>query len=617
MTTYPRCIDSIFSALSDSAFLLDVDGKIDRMNPIAQHCFNQLNPGSTLEALADAISWNEASETIARSRDDQRTMISVVRNDAGLAMFEVTCTPVHLGDDQPDAMLIQVANVMGEALMDERYRVLARVFNSITEGVLILDMNGRVTGMNRSAANLLHVREEDVHLEPMGRIFRFRDARMWEDFWKSFKDGERVEINADLELPGDRVLPCSISLSPLEEDRPAHKGFALILKDRSPQIEMQHNLIQMEKLNSLGKLVAGFAHELNNPLTSVIGFAQLLLADRNEARNLQEIEVIHKHALRCKEIIDNLLAFARKSAPAKTEVDINAVITNTADLLGYQLKRSGIRVVLDLDRSAPVVIADPSQMQQVFVNLIENSRYELVHRKGPGEIRMSTHAAENRVVIRIADNGPGFTGETLDRIFDPFFTTKPGGEGTGLGLSLSYGFMQEHGGTLNARNLDSGGAEFEISLPTIASLERSEKGDETADQELQPAFEGGKKKVLIVDDEEQVGHLIENLLAPQGIKVIKAISGCDCIHALQESEVDLILLDIRLPDIDGLKLKDAIVRQWPCYGNRVLLLTGDTIDERVYANATSKDDMDEVITKPFNIHALKSRIFNSLMEKVT
>ncbi|MFH2000263.1 MAG: ATP-binding protein [Planctomycetota bacterium] len=617
MTIFPQCIESFFSALTDSAYLLDIHGRIKQVNPIALNSFNSIQVGSSIDDLAETIGWSEAVPGFEQCRDEQRTVFQVVRDASGMAMFEVTCTPIFIAGDQPEAVLIQVANVVGEALMDERYRVLSRVFNSMIEGVLTLDMKGRITGMNRSAAALLRVREEDVHLEPVEKIFCFRDAEVWEVYWKAFEQCKRIEVNADLELPGDRVLPCSISLSPLDEDQGSYRGFAVTLKDRSAQIEIQHNLIQMEKLNSLGKLVAGFAHELNNPLTSVIGFAQLLLASRKKVRDHDEIAIIHQHALRCKKIIDNLLAFARKSSPQKVEVDINEIIVNTAELLKYQFERNNIQIHLELDDAAPFVRADPSQMQQVFVNLLENSRYELANREEPGEIQMSTRVVDNRVVIKVADNGPGFTAENLDRIFDPFFTTKPGGEGTGLGLSLSYGFMQEHGGTLNARNLPAGGAEFEISIPKLYDKDAKQAVVQQESLEKEKEFHGSDKKVLVVDDEEQVCHLIGNLLSPLGIEVMKAHSGLEALSVLKQFEFDLILLDIRLPDSNGAELKEQIMKQRPEYGSRILLLTGDTIKERRTDPLEAVHCHDEVITKPFNIHVLKQRIFDALTEKTS
>lgn len=463
------CVDSFLSVLHDAAFLVDSDGRIVHANDIALATISGVSKGASIEDLADALGWDKADEALQSCLHDERSVFHVLRNKTGKALYELTCAPISDADCGTGAVLISVVNVAGEALMDERFRMLDRVFHSISEGVLTLDLNGRITGMNRSASELLSVSEEAVNLTYWEKVVPLVEAGARNRCLKALQLRERVELNTEILLSDDTKLPCYLSLSPLINEEEACLGYAVILKDRTVQLEMERNMVQMEKLNSLGKLVAGFAHELNNPLTSVIGFSQLLLGQGGEENVHDEVGNIYKHALRCKKIIDNLLTFARKSIPEKKAVQLNDVVSNTMDLLAYQLERDGIKIVLRLTEDLPAVNADASQMQQVLVNLIENSRYELYHQTKDRIITVRTEKLGDRAVVRIQDNGPGIQQHAMDKIFDPFFTTKPVGEGTGLGLSLSFGILQEHGGTLRVVNRPSSGAEFEICLPVHAS----------------------------------------------------------------------------------------------------------------------------------------------------
>jgi two-component system NtrC family sensor kinase len=349
--------------------------------------------------------------------------------------------------------------------MEMKSHTLNHAFERVTEGVLILDENQRVTGLNASARALLDVRESAVKLESIEKLFRFKHPADFRRFTQAFQANEELELNTDLVLDDAREIPCTISMTGLEWGGGHPIGTMIILKDRKAQINMERRLIQMGKMNALGNLMAGFAHELNNPLTSVIGFSELFKGTCEDGSIREEMGVIHSHAVRCKKIVDNLLAFAREQKQAKKLIDINAVIRTTIDLFRYHLERNGIKIRLDLDPGLPMTLADAAQIQQVLVNLIANARYELTRLEKPGVIAVATEHRDGKVMIRVMDSGPGIPDEMMDRIFDPFFTTKPDGMGTGIGLSSTRGIMQGHDGSVSVRNLTSGGAEFLITLP--------------------------------------------------------------------------------------------------------------------------------------------------------
>jgi CheY-like chemotaxis protein len=272
-----------------------------------------------------------------------------------------------------------------------------------------------------------------------------------------------------------------------------------------------------------------------------------------------------------------------------------------------------INIELKLEKGLPPVMADASQIQQVLVNLIENGRYEMVQKGIAGVITLATEQIDEGICIRVCDTGAGIPEENIAKIFDPFFTTKPPGEGTGLGLSLSYGIMQEHGGRLNVRNRSEGGAEFMVWLPLSAEFSSGDSGKDCNQKIEQPHYFQQGKKILVVDDERAVCDLVANVLSKQGIEVEAAFSSETALRRVESEEFDLLLLDIRLPDGDGLELKERIIQRWPSYKDRILFMTGEAVEEKGTQLYPLSIDMKKIISKPFNIQAFQMEISEMLV----
>ncbi len=279
----------------------------------------------------------------------------------------------------------------------------------------------------------------------------------------------RLDVGRRRDEVGRMVEVFNAMVAELRESRRELRAYQEDLErmvaERTQQLERaQARLVQSEKLAALGELVAGVAHELNNPLTSVLGYAQLLEAGELEGEDARRaLEIILQEADRARRIVQNLLTFARQRAHERGPVDVNAAIEQTVALRRYELERAGITFVLDLAADLPVVEGDLFQLQQVFLNLINNAAQAMAG--GGGRIEIRTARVGDRVRIEVADTGPGIPPEHLHRIFDPFFTTKEVGQGTGLGLSISYGIVRDHGGEIYAENRPEGGARFTIELP--------------------------------------------------------------------------------------------------------------------------------------------------------
>ncbi len=226
--------------------------------------------------------------------------------------------------------------------------------------------------------------------------------------------------------------------------------------------------MQAEKLSAIGQLVAGVAHELNNPLTGVMGFSQLLLETDISGDVRRDVERISSEAVRAAKIVQNLLSFARKREPETTSVDLNQVAMATVEVKAYDLHTSNVIVETDLAADLPMIFADTSQIQTVLLNLIGNAQDAVGQLSGGGTVQISTRRVGDMVRVTVGDNGTGIRPEHLGKVFDPFFTTKEVGEGTGLGLSLCHGIITAHDGRIWAESELGQGAQFHVEMPMAA-----------------------------------------------------------------------------------------------------------------------------------------------------
>jgi PAS domain S-box-containing protein len=243
---------------------------------------------------------------------------------------------------------------------------------------------------------------------------------------------------------------------------------------------LQEQLIMADRLASMGELVSGVAHELNNPLTGVIGFSELLL-EKNIPEDLREnVVIIHHEAQRAAEVVKNMLAFARKQSPSRQSINLNNAIERVLSLRTYEHKVNNIKVITSLSRDLPDIMGDAFQLQQVFLNIIINAEYFMKKTPGGGELIIKTERAGDKIIASIKDNGPGISPENINKIFDPFFSTKEVGAGTGLGLSLSHGIIREHGGRIFAMSKPGEGATFVIELPVPPSHKENHPEPESA-----------------------------------------------------------------------------------------------------------------------------------------
>jgi len=341
----------------------------------------------------------------------------------------------------------------------------------------------------------------------------------------------------------------------------------------------QAQLIQSEKLSGIGEFIAGVAHELNNPLTAVMGFSELLRNAELDSKYQRHLEMINKSAIRCHKIVQALLSFARRRAPERKPVCLNSLVEGALEILAYQLRTNNIEVTARLDPQLPPVMVDPHQLQQVFVNIINNARQAIESDQPRGWIKVTTEAQGSSVLAIIQDSGPGIPEEHLSKIFDPFFTTKGVGEGTGLGLSLCYGIVKDHGGTIFPINKAGEGAMFIIELPI--SHHTGDTDREHPPEPVEPVNpnEGKGKRVLVIDDEEPILHMVRETLLPSGYEVDVASDGEAGLRQVKNGRYDVLLCDWKMPGLNGQQVYERVKHIDGRLSHRFIFITGDVVNE--------------------------------------
>jgi PAS domain S-box-containing protein len=304
----------------------------------------------------------------------------------------------------------------------------------------------------------------------------------------------------------------------------------------------QEQLLQSEKMSAVGQLIAGVAHELNNPLTAILGYAQLLESEGLNERAQDYVAKMFKQAQRTHRVVQNLLSFARQRKPERAEVDIRKVLDETLTLRDYDLKVNNIVVEKDLGAQPALVVADPHQIEQVFLNIINNAVDAVLETERSGKLKIRVYCQRGEVCAQFADDGPGI--KDPKRIFDPFYTTKSVGKGTGLGLSICYGIVKEHGGDITAHNASEGGAVIEVRLPMSAAAAAVVEAAPVVAPRREGAIQG---RVLLVEEEEAVLEFERDVLAGAGANVVTASRSEDVKTRLLSEPFDLLIMSGKMP----------------------------------------------------------------------
>jgi len=474
------------------------------------------------------------------------------------------------------------------ALLSAGKREWEQTVDAIPLGICVVDASGAVLRANRAFASMVDVPLTDIAGHPCIALV----PPTWADVvGRALADptvAESTELTA-----GDRIFHLSV----LSRTGTPDGGAALIFDDQTEHRHLQDQLIQSEKMSAIGQLIAGVAHDLNNPLASVIGFSDYLVeSGAAKTPELSEpLRAIQQEAERAANIVRNLLTFARKQDHQRSVLRVRQLLSSTLALLKHQFIAQGIEVELDIAPDLPPVCVDANQAQQVFLNLINNAVHAIGTSEGAGRIVIRGEPWLDGVAISVEDDGPGVPDTVADRIFEPFFTTKPEGEGTGLGLSICAGIVKEHGGRLSYAMSALGGAAFRVELPA---------GHEEQVEVTSVPKAPGALRVLVIDDEPHIQHYMQATLEAWGHEVAIAVDGADGLERATRDPFDVIISDLRMPTLGGREMFEALQQQNPDAAERVVFSTGDTVRGNTLQFLESLGR--PYLRKPFSLAELRS-----------
>ncbi len=474
-----------------------------------------------------------------------------------------------------DKMVVAL-NEREDALMasEEQVRLL---LNSTGEAIYGLDLDGVCTFANVACLEMLGYKEENElvgrrthevnhHTKKDGAPYPEEECRVYQ----AFRKGTGTHVDDELLWRADGTsFSAEYRSHPLTHNGKI-VGAVVTFTDITEREQLQRQLMQSEKLSSIGTFISGVAHELNNPLTAVIGYSEILLdsADDLPEEYKDDLKQLASEAQRAGKIVHSLLKFTRKQKEGKRNTNINTILKDTISLNVYRLRTENIVIKEDLDDNLPLVMANMNQLQQVFMNIIINAHQAIADTNSEGTITIKSEKAEDEIVVTLENSGPPIPVDILDKIFDPFYTTKDIGEGTGLGLSISYGIIKEHGGRFQVENINSSGVRFIIAFPV--SHEANLMAKPKAPNQVIPF----NIRILVVEDESPIRGLLERLLAGKGAKVTTAENGLLAQKILENEKFDIILSDIKMPVCDGFELFEWIKKQQPENISKFVLLTG-------------------------------------------
>ncbi len=506
--------------------------------------------------------------------------------------YDAAAEPVIAAVAAQVALALQNAQLL--SLLSDGKREWEQMADAISQAICILDAQGTVRRANRPFAALVGMPVTALPGRPWISLF----PPAWTEALSHALAAPGAPGATEIRQERRIYSATALRLKGGDDD-----SAVLVVEDHTERRRLQEHLVQSEKLSAIGQLIAGVAHELNNPLASVLGFADFLVEAGDTPANLAEpLRVIQQEAQRAASIVKNLLTFARRQGQERQRIAIRTVIERTVALLKNQLLGLKVETVLTVEHDLPEIDGNPNQLQQVFLNLANNAAQAIASTGRDGTVTVHARRWLDGVAVEVSDDGPGIPEVLHDKVFEPFFTTKEEGEGTGLGLSICQGIVREHGGRISLRSAPGQGATFTVELPAAREA--------TAADAAPAAASAATGRVLVVDDEPHIRHYMRATLAAWGHQVDVATDGEDALARALGGGYDVIITDVLMPKLGGRELYERMLADAPAVAARVVFATGDTVrdDTMAFLEKCGRP----FLHKPFKLAELRSALAEAL-----
>jgi len=613
----------LFETLQEGIYIINVDGDILDANPAL---VRMLGYDSKEELLSHRV------PDIFLNRDERKSLKNEVERQPILQGREITLTRK---DGTPVICLNTAAAVRDSAgtviryqgaLMDvtasrvmerrlhQQQEFARRLIDSFPDLIFVLDNAASYTFVSPRVLEVLGFEPEEIRETELGARTHPEDRGALRAMYDEILAGRETfaSVEARVRNKKGEWRRLRFHFSPLFDEMDKIDGVIISGRDVTDLKRLEEQLIQAEKLAAMGQMLAGVAHELNNPLTAILGVTELLRERSGADETMQrQLELTHRQARRAARIVQNLLEFSRPASPQKKPLDVNVLIERTLQLQEHSLRRNQIEVHFQPQPGLPAVMGDGNQLIQVLLNLVTNAEQAIREIRDAGHIYIRMTVRAGRISVTVEDDGVGIRPEALPRIFDPFYTTKRPGGGTGLGLSICMSIIREHGGSLDAKALPTGGSIFTLDLPSVTepgvAPALTSSPDVSAKTISEPSGYNHKdvqgRSVLVIDDEESIRMLLEEGLSACGLRV-DCVGDAEAAAALlAKRPYDVLLCDLNLLRAGGGKIsgRDVVDQVLAAVGPEkpaVIFMTGDLVETEASEAGLSES---RILQKPFRI----------------
>jgi PAS domain S-box-containing protein len=589
----------LFETLQEGIYIVTPDDRILDANPALVRMLSYDSKDDLLShSLADVLPDAEQRRLLRHEVDTQPMLqgreITLIRKDGSPVICLNTAAVVR---DTSGKVLRYHGALMDiterremERRLYQQQEFARRLIDSFPDLILVLDAAGHCTFTSPRVKDILGYDPEEYDSQELGERTFIEDRPALQALFAEVVAGRKsfdsLEIRVRHKSGEWRRIRCHFS--PLFAETGKIDGVIISGRDVTELKRLEEQLIQAEKLAAMGQMLAGVAHELNNPLTAILGVTELLRERAGfDESAVRQLDLTHRQARRAARIVQNLLEFSRPAAPQKKPLDVNSLIERTLQLHEHSLRRNNVQVEFHLQPGLQPVVGDGNQLIQVFLNLISNAEHAIREVRESGRIQIRLGQIGGHVSVTVQDDGIGIKPENLPRIFDPFYTTKRPGGGTGLGLSICMSIVREHGGSIDVETLPAGGSAFTVFLPAVAAT--SERGPfDTPPLGMKVDSIGRTRdilkdrSVLVLDDEESLRMLLEEGLSVHGLRVDCAATPAEALALISRRAYDIFLCDLNLTaagqPADGRQVTKQILAAAGANQPTVIFMTGELIE---------------------------------------